>query len=148
MAEYTEGSIAIDAPAADVMDVITGYEAYPEWNEVESVNVLQRGEGGRPTEVAYRVHIPVLGKAEYTLSYAYAPGDDGLSWTTKEARGAVRDIRGEYLLHEIDDRTTKVTYRLAVDLAVLVPGFIRNEGAERIIENALRRLKERVESRP
>lgn len=148
MAEYTEGSIVVGASAGDVMDVVTNYEAYPEWNEVESVDVLRRGEGGRATEVAFRVNVPVLGKAEYTLSYAYAPADDGLSWTTTEARGAVRDIRGEYLLHELDDGTTKVTYRLAVDLAVLVPGFIRNEGAERIIENALRRLKQRVESRP
>ncbi|HLB62106.1 MAG TPA: SRPBCC family protein [Actinomycetota bacterium] len=146
MAEYTESSMMIEAPAADVMDVITDYEAYPEWNEVELVDVVRRGEGGRGMEVAYEVKIPVLGKASYTLAYQYAPGDDGLSWTTKEARGAVRDIRGEYLLTEVEDRT-KVTYRLAVELAVLVPGFIRNEGAERIIENALKRLKDRVESR-
>jgi len=145
MAEYTESSIVIEATAADVMDVITDYEAYPEWNEVESVTVIRRGAGGRGTEVSYEVEIPVLGRASYTLSYQYAPGDDGLSWTTKEARGAVRDIRGEYLLTEVEERT-KVTYRLAVELAVLVPGFIRNEGAARIIENALKRLKDRVES--
>ena len=81
--------------------------------------------------------VPVLGKAAYTLAYVYAPGDTGLSWTTKEARGAIRDIRGEYLLNEVTDDTTKVTYRLAVELGVLVPGFLRTEGAKRVIENAL-----------
>lgn len=145
MSEYAEGSVVIDAPAIDVMDVITDYESYPEWAEVESVDVLRRGEGGLGAEVAFEVDVPVLGRAAYTLSYSYAPGDAGLSWTTREARGAVRDIRGEYLLNELDEDRTRVTYRLAVDLGVLVPGFVRTQGSERVIENALERLKNRVE---
>ena len=39
----------------------------------------------------------------------------------------------------------QVTYRLAVELGPLVPGFLRTEGAKRVIENALERLKRRVE---
>ena len=143
--EHAEGSIVIEAPLEDVMEVIEDYEAYPEWADVNSVAVRQRGEGGRATEVAFEVDVPVLGKAAYTLAYQYAPGDAGLSWVTKEARGAVRDIRGEYLLNEFDDGTTKVTYRRAVELGVLVPGFLRTEGAKRVIENALEKLKRRVE---
>jgi uncharacterized membrane protein len=143
--EHAEGSIVIDAPLEDVMEVIEDYEAYPEWAEVQRVEVMQRIEGGRATEVAFEVDVPVLGKASYTLAYTYAPGDTGLSWITKEARGAIRDIRGEYLLDELEDDSTKVTYRLAVELGVLVPGFLRTEGAKRVIENALQRLKRRVE---
>ena len=127
--EHAEGSILIEAPLEDVMEVIEDYEAYPEWADVKRVEVRERGEGGRATEVAFEVDVPVLGKAAYTLSYRYAQGDTGLSWVTKEARGAVRDIRGEYLLNEIEDAATKVTYRLAVELGVLVPGFLRTEGA-------------------
>lgn|SRR5512134_1957297 len=143
--EHAEGSIVIDAPLEDVMEVIEDYESYPEWADVRSVEVLRRGEGGRATEVAFQVDVPVLGKAAYTLSYQYAPGDTGLSWTTSEARGAIRDIRGEYLLHDLSDAETKVTYRLGVELGVLVPGFLRSEGARRVIENALEKLKRRVE---
>ena len=143
--EHAEGSIEIEAPLEDVMEVLEAYEAYPEWAEVRTAEVRQRGEGGRATEVAFEVDVPVLGKAAYTLSYRYAPGDTGLSWVTKDARGAVRDIRGEYLLDEVDATTTKVTYRLAVEIGVLVPGFVRTEGAKRVIENALERLKRRVE---
>ena len=90
--EHAEGSIVIEAPLEDVMEVIEDYEAYPEWADVRSVEVRERGEGGRATEVAYVVDVPVLGRASYTLTYRYAPGDTGLSWTTSEARGAIRDI--------------------------------------------------------
>jgi carbon monoxide dehydrogenase subunit G len=143
--EHAEGSIEIDAPLVDVMEVIEDYESYPDWADVNAVEVRERGEGGRATEVFFAVDVPVLGTASYVLRYQYAPGDTGVSWTTKEARGTVREIRGEYLLDERDDGTTKVTYRLGVELGVLVPGFIRTEGASRVIENALERLKRRVE---
>ncbi|HEY7762242.1 MAG TPA: SRPBCC family protein [Actinomycetota bacterium] len=143
--EHAEGSIVIEAPLEDVMEVIEDYEAYPEWADVRSVDVRERGEGGRATEVAYVVDVPVLGRASYTLAYRYAPGDTGLSWTTSEARGAIRDIRGEYLLNELSEGETEVTYRLGVELGVLVPGFLRSEGARRVIENALEKLKRRVE---
>lgn len=145
MGEHAEGSIVVEASAAEVMDVITDYEAYPEWADVKSASVLQRGEGGLATEVAFEVDVPVLGRASYTLAYRYAPGDAGLSWVTREARGAVSNISGEYLLDELDDGETEVTYRLNVELGVLLPGFVRTQGAKRVIENALERLKRRVE---
>ena len=143
--EQAEGSVVIEAPLEDVMEVIEAYESYPDWADVLTVDVKQRGEGGRATEVAFEVEVPVLGKASYTLQYRYAPGDTGVSWVTKEARGAIRDIRGEYLLNELPDGGTKVTYRLAVELGVLVPGFLRTQGSKRVIENALEKLKRRVE---
>lgn len=145
MGEHAEGSIVIEASAAEVMDVISDYEAYPEWADVKMARVLQRGAGGVGTEVAFEVDVPVLGRASYTLAYRYAPGDAGVSWVTKEARGAVSNISGEYLLNELDDRETEVTYRLSVELGVLLPGFVRTQGAKRVIENALEGLKRRVE---
>lgn len=145
MAEQTEGHIEIEAPAAEIMDVLTDYEAYPDWAEVKSVEVLERGAGGLGTKVRFEVEIPVLGRAEYTLAYRYAPGDAGMSWVTTEARGAVSNISGEYLLNELGDRRTKVTYRLSVELGVLMPGFVRTQGAKRVIDNALEGLKRRVE---
>lgn len=145
MTEHTEGSILIEASAAEIMDVLTEYEAYPEWADVKSASVLERGEGGLATRVAFEVDVPVLGKASYTLAYRYAPADAGLSWVTTEARGSVSNITGEYLLTESDDRETKVVYRLSVELGVLLPGFVRTQGAKRVIENALEGLKRRVE---
>jgi carbon monoxide dehydrogenase subunit G len=142
--EHAEGSIVIEAPLEDVVEVIEDYESYPEWAEVRRVDVRERGEGDRPIEVAFEVDVPVLGKASYTLRYQYAAGDTAISWMSIDAHGAVREVRGEYLLDELDD-ATKVTYRLGVELGPLVPGFIRAEGTKRVIENALERLKRRVE---
>jgi uncharacterized membrane protein len=143
--ERAEGTIVIDAPIDDVVDVIEDYESYPDWAEVRRVDVRERGEGGRATEVAFEVDVPVLGKASYTLRYRYAPGGAAISWDSIEAHGAVREIHGEYLLDELEAESTTVTYRLAVELGPLVPGFLRTEGAKRVIENALERLKRRVE---
>lgn len=143
--EHAEGSIVIDAPLDEIVEVIESFEAYPEWADVASATVLQRGEGGRGIEVAFEVDVPVLGRAAYTLRYAYAPGDTAISWTSVEAHGAVHDVRGEYLLDELADGGTEVTYRLNVELGALVPGFIRTQGSQRVIENALERLKRRVE---
>ena len=145
MTEHTEGSIVIEASAAEIMDVLTEYETYPQWADVKLASVLERGEGGLATKVAFEVDVPVLGKANYTLAYRYAPADAGLSWVTTEARGSVSNISGEYLLTEVDDRETKVIYRLSVELGVLLPGFVRSQGAKRVIENALEGLKRRVE---
>lgn len=145
MSEQTEGQIVIDAPAVEVMDVLTDFETYPDWADVKEVRVLERGAGGRGTKVTFEVDVPVLGKASYTLAYRYAPGDGGMSWVSTDARGAVSNITGEYLLTEIDDHETKVIYRLAVDLGVLLPGFVRTQGEKRVIDNALEGLKRRVE---
>jgi hypothetical protein len=145
MSEQTEGQIVIEASAPEVMDVLTDFEAYPEWADVKSATVLERGEGGIGTRVAFEVDVPVLGRASYVLAYRYAPADGGMSWVSTEARGAISDITGEYLLTEIDEDETKVIYRLSVEIGVLLPGFVRTQGEKRVIENALEGLKRRVE---
>ena len=145
MSERTEGQTTIAASAAEIMDVLTDFERYPEWADVKSVEVLERGDGGVGTKVAFEVDVPVLGRASYTLAYRYAPADGGMSWVSTQARGAVSDISGEYLLTEIDDDETKVIYRLRVEIGVLLPGFVRTQGEKRVIDNALERLKQRVE---
>ena len=145
MSEQTEGRVLIEAGAAEIMDVLTDFEAYPEWADVKTATVLERGEGGVGTRVAFEVDVPVLGRASYTLAYRYAPGDGGMSWVSTEARGAVSDISGEYLLSEVSDDETEVVYRLSVTLGVLLPAFVRTQGEKRVIDNALEGLKRRVE---
>src|SRR3990172_6355180 len=108
MAEQTEGSILVEASAAEVMDVLTDYEAYPEWADVKSARVGERGEGGLARKVAFEVDVPVLGRAEYTLAYRYAPADAGMSWVSTEARGSVTNITGEYLLDALEGLKRRV----------------------------------------
>ena len=144
MAERTEGSIEIDARPAEIMDVIADFESYPEWVDgIRSAEVRERDDDGRATEVAFE--FSAMGfDATYTLRYDYRPDDGGVSWTTVEASGAVRDVQGEYDLEPLDG-DTKVTYRLAVEVAVPLPGFLKRRADKQAIKTALDGLKRRVE---
>ena len=51
MAEQTESSIIIDAPAEKVMAVIADLGTYPEWAGVKQTRVLATFPDGRPREV-------------------------------------------------------------------------------------------------
>jgi len=145
MADKTEGSTTIAASAADIMEVIADFESYPEWNDIKSTKVVMKDREGRGTEVAYVVEAPMIGELKYTLSYTYSGDDGGVSWTTKEIEGKVKDIQGEYVLDELDEDETKVTYRVAVDLAISLPGFLKKQADKQIIKQGLDNLKKRVE---
>src|SRR2546423_1244549 len=125
MAERTEGSTTIDAGPEEVMAIITDFDAYPEWAGVRSAEVKRRDSKGRPAEVAMAVSQMGF-EARYTLLYKYAARNGGLSWTTKEASGAVKDVQGEYAL-EPDGDATRVTYRLTLELGISLPGFLRKQ---------------------
>jgi carbon monoxide dehydrogenase subunit G len=144
MAEQTQGSIEIGADAAAIMAVIADYEAYPEWAKgVKTVKVLERGPDGRASKVHYDVAQGPI-KVSYTLTYAYAPDDAGVSWTFVEGQG-LRDLSGAYELAP-KGGVTAVTYRLKADIALPIPGFLKRQGERTIIDTALKGLKRRVES--
>lgn len=144
MGDRTEGSIEIEGSAAEIVAAIADFESYPEWVDgVRSAEVRSRDDLGRGTEVAFE--FSAMGfSARYTLAYEYAEDDTGVRWTTTEASGAVRDIEGEYVL-EARGGDTEVTYRLAVEVAVPVPGFLKRRADRQAIATALEGLKRRVE---
>ncbi len=145
MADRAEGTTTIEATPAEVMAVISDFEAYPEWNrELRTVNIVERDSRRRPIEVAFGFSGGGF-DAEYTLVYEYAPRNRGVSWTTKSASGAVRDVEGEYELEALPG-ATEVTYRLAVDLNIPLPGFVKRQAQKQILKAGLEGLKRRVES--
>jgi ribosome-associated toxin RatA of RatAB toxin-antitoxin module len=144
VSELTEGSIRIEAAPADVLRVITDFAGYPEWAEgVRAAEVVESDDRDRPIRVAFRVGMAGI-DAAYTLAYTYASGTAGVSWTTEEASGAVTDIEGEYGL-EPDGDATLVTYRLRVEPAIPLPGFLKRHAERTIVDTALKGLKARVE---
>jgi carbon monoxide dehydrogenase subunit G len=145
MAEETEGQIEIEADPAEVLAVIADFAAYPKWaTGVKKAQVEKEDSKGRPTEVAFEVSQMGVG-AKYTLAYKYKAKDGGLSWTTKSASGAVKDIKGEYVL-EPAGKGTKVTYRTTIEPAIPMMGFMKRQAEKTIIGTALGGLKKRVES--
>src|SRR6476660_7925940 len=117
MAEQTSSSITIDAPPADVMAVIADFESYPAWAKgVKEAAVTAPGTGGRAEQVYFALDVSPI-KDEYTLAYDW----DG-------------------------DRTTEVTYRLALDVSIPLIGMLKRKGEKILIDTALKGLKKRVES--
>jgi carbon monoxide dehydrogenase subunit G len=146
MAEQTEGTTEIDATPAEVMEVITDFQAYPEWAQgVKKTEVKKSDSKGRPSEVFMEVGQMGVG-AKYTLTYKYRAKDGGLSWTSKDASGAVKSITGEYELEQ-SRGGTKVTYRTTMELAISLPGLMKRQAEKTIINTALGGLKKRVERR-
>lgn len=145
MADQTQGSITIDADPAAIMAVIADFDAYPEWSgsEMRSVEVVAKGPDGRASTVHFDVSAGPI-NVSYTLAYTYEPGDAGVSWSFVEGSG-LRDLTGEYVLEPQGDGTL-VTYRLRLDLAIPMLGFMKRQGEKRIIDTALKGLKARVES--
>jgi carbon monoxide dehydrogenase subunit G len=145
MAERTEGSTTVAAAPEEIMAVINDYAAYPEWAGVKTAEILTVYDDGSPAEV--RMSVSQLGfDATYTLAYDYPDDGLGVSWTTVEASGAVRDIRGEYALAQRGDGSTEVTYRLNLELAIALPRLLRRRAEKQILNTALGGLKKRVEA--
>ncbi|MDP8956916.1 MAG: SRPBCC family protein [Actinomycetota bacterium] len=146
MAEQTEGEIEIDATPEEVLEVITDFDAYPQWAQgVKKTEVKNTDSQGRPSEVF--MEVGQMGfNASYTLAYKYKAKNGGLSWTSKDASGAVKSLKGEYVLDETDGGT-HVTYRMTVEPAVKLPGMMRKQAERMVVNTALGGLKKRVEGR-
>jgi len=142
MADQTESSITIAAPAADVMAVIADFEAYPSWNDevklVEILSVYQDTE--QPAEVRYVLDAGII-KDEYVLEYDWV-SEHELRW--RLVRGEILTMMdGAYVLSAADGGTD-VSYRLAVDLRIPMIGLIKRKAERVIIDRALKGLQARV----
>ena len=144
MADQTTSSIVIDAPAADVMDVIADFGAYPQWAKgVTKAEVLSEGDDGRAEQVFFALDVSPI-KDEYTLAYEW-DDDREVTWTLVEGK-MLRALDGAYVLRDRGDGSTDVTYRLALDLSIPLIGMIKRKGEKILIDTALKGLKKRVES--
>ena len=152
MADQAMERTTIEAPLERCVVVAEDVERYPEWaRDVKSVDVLERDEEGRAARVAFRA--AAMGhSARYVLRYSYAGGTSEpadpvrISWVLEQG-DIMRRLDGEYVFEpgDGDDEATTVTYRLAVELAVPLPGFVKRRAETKIITTALDELKRRCE---
>ena len=144
MADRTTASITVAAPRADVMAVIADFASYPEWaSAVRSAEVIGRGGGGRASQVRFALDAGVI-RDSYVLSYDW-DGNDGVRWDLSEPGSVITALSGGYLLADAD-AGTKVTYDLAVDVRVPMPGMLKRRAEKTIIETALKGLRDRAEA--
>lgn len=144
MAEQTTSSIIIDAPPAQVMDVIADFESYPAWAKgVHTAEVVHEGVAGRARAVYFALDVPPI-KDEYTLEYVW-DGDRQVTWTLAEGK-LLRALDGVYHLKDLGSGGTQVTYSLALDVTIPLIGMLKRKGEKILIDAALKGLKKRVES--
>ena len=146
MADRTESSIDIAAPAGAVLDVIADFEAYPEWaEEMKQATILSEDGDGWADEVEFQLDAGVV-KDTYTLKYDWDIDEDGtgvVSWHLVQA-SMLKALDGSYTLVGAGDGT-RVTYRLAVDIKVPMLGMLKRKAEKAIVDTALKELKKRVE---
>ena len=132
-------SAGLDACFAMTID----FEKYPEWaHDVKQATVLTRDTSGRPTVVEFRAS--ALGRStHYTLEYDYALAPNKLSWHMSDG-DIMRSIVGSYAF-EPAGTSTRITYDLAVELVIPLPGFVKRRAEMRIF-STLKELKTRIES--
>jgi ribosome-associated toxin RatA of RatAB toxin-antitoxin module len=134
--------IVVQASPEAVLDVVADFEAYPEWQpEFREVEILDTDENGWATRVRFVVDAKVL-QARIVLAYSY--GEAEMRWHLVEGDG-VRRNDGAYLMEDLGDGTTRVTYEVEIEPSVPMPGMLRRKAAKRIAEGALRGMKQRVE---
>ncbi len=146
MADRTESRIVVEAPPADVLDVVADFEAYPEWTgAVRETEVLEEDEDGWARRVRFVLDAGAL-RDTYTLAYTWDVAEDGtgtVTWQLVEAT-ILKAMDGSYRL-VASGAGTEVTYTLSVEVRMPMLGMLRRKAEKTIIDTALTELKKRVE---
>ena len=144
MTNQTSSTIAVAAPADQVMDVIADFPSYPEWAQgIHVAEVRDTFPDGRAKDVYFELSEGPI-KDSYVLTYHWH-GDESVDWTLKSGK-MMKKLDGTYTLVPRGD-TTEVTYQLAVEVSIPMIGMLRRKAEKVIIDAALKGLKKRVESR-
>ena len=143
MVDSGSESVVVAAGLDACFAMTIDFEKYPEWaHDVKQATVLTRDTSGRPTVVEFRAS--ALGRStHYTLEYDYALAPNKLSWHMSDG-DIMRSIVGSYAF-EPAGTSTRITYDLAVELVIPLPGFVKRRAEMRIL-STLKELKTRIES--
>ncbi len=140
--EYTQVTTTVFAGPDACHAVAIDLPSYPQWAEgISAVEVLDQDADGRPTRARF-VAEAVGRRTEYTLVYDHSAAPTGVSW--RQERGDItRRLDGTYRFRPTGETTadgtgiTEVTYELAIDLALPLPGFVKRRVETKIVHAAL-----------
>lgn len=143
MTETAHERITVNASPDAVYQVAIDFENYPSWvKDVKSAAILDTDDEGRGLQVEYRA--AALGRSmRYVLEYEYDEAPAAFSWKLVEG-DMLRRLDGKYAL-AADGDGTRITYDLAVELSIPLPGLIKRRASGLIMGSALRELKKECE---
>jgi ribosome-associated toxin RatA of RatAB toxin-antitoxin module len=106
----------IDAAIERCWEVVEDVPTAPEWQGgLESMDVIERDDQGRAV-LCDAVSDAKVRKVRTRTRFTYEP-PTRLSW--EQVQGDLRWMRGEWLLEDLGDGRTRVTYDVALDLGRL-----------------------------
>jgi ribosome-associated toxin RatA of RatAB toxin-antitoxin module len=145
VAEQTTERMVVESSPERCFAVVADIERYPEWvGDLKEVHVLETDEQDRPVVVSFRA--AAFGRStSYTLVYDYSRAPGQFGWVQRDGDLTSR-LDGFYRFAPAPGGGTEITYQLAVELRVPLPGFIKRRAEGNILHAAIRDLKARVES--
>ncbi len=133
-------TIEIEVPPKVVYEVITDFEAYPEFlSETRHVEVIHKNT--KSAQVDFE--IKVIKTIRYTLDYKLSQ-NKGISWTFVEGDG-FKDCFGSWSLED-KDGVTEATYEVDVSFGLFVPKKITEMLVGKNLPNLMQAFKDRAES--
>lgn len=145
--EHAVVSTSVCATPEQCAAVVSDLGSYPEWAQgVTGVEILGFDDQGRPSRAEFKAE--AMGRTtRYALDYDYADVPHSVRWALVDG-DLTRRIDGSYTFEpdRNDPTFTEVTYELAIDLVVPLPGFVKRRAETKIMEAALKEFRRRVES--
>lgn len=120
MATSDSRDVLIDAPVAEILDVIADVENTPTWSpQYLKSEILERHPDGRPKRAKMTIKAAGL-TDDQVIEYTWS--DSGVTWTLVSS-GQLKAQDAGYTLTPEGGRT-KVRFDMKIDLVVPMPGFI------------------------
>jgi ribosome-associated toxin RatA of RatAB toxin-antitoxin module len=142
MADNDAYSEVINAPQDKIVDALTDFEHFPEWQSgVLECTVQERDDEGRGSLVAMHVDAKIK-KIRYTTRYWYDLDHGQMGFDLVE--GDLKECTGRYTFEPQDDGSTKVSIDITTEVGFFVPGPMKKLIRDQSLKNSMRDLKKRV----
>ncbi len=136
---HATASIEIPAPIKNVFEVISDFEAYPEFLG-ETQKVVIEKKSGKNMVVTFT--IAMIKKITYTLDIKLNPLH-GLSW--KLIKGdMMKHNSGQWKLSEVKKDLTKAIYEIDMDFGGMVPKALTNKLVGTNLPAMMKQFSERI----
>lgn len=140
-------TVELAASPSEVYAVMADVDGYPEWQpDVKSATVLERDAEGRPARAVITQDAKVR-TVEVSLRYRHDPPHE-MAWTLE--KGDVKAMDGSWVLEDLGNGRTRVTYSLDVDpgraLGLLLRGPVVQRVTDHVLDGTLGALRDHVDS--
>jgi len=141
MAEASRTQV-YDVDTEKLYNTIVDYETYPKFVAgVDSVKINKKNEQG--AEVEYSLNL--IKEFNYTLEMKHRPHTE-VTWSLKSG-DIFKKNNGSWILKNLGENKTEVTYKLELDFKLLVPKMMLNKLAASNLPSMMDKMVARAQER-